>query len=203
MFEDMHTLHSRHRGGSEVSLCMHSSVCRCCCHGNGGWNWGRNKWIMSRLSAQSHSTQRSGCDLQERMLENNVSEREEVGEMRFCPTVHHAPCSFFHIHRPSAHSLTTVSSGPPLKIREQLSLDYLILRRIPRIPRTELSWGWYRQEEWSWEPFLGACVCKCLFWTVLVSWQWTGRHQHLLACVSYMNPLKWGQCTQLPLSTCF
>lgn len=37
--------------------------------------------------------------------------------------------------------MTPVSSGPPLKIRAQLSLDYFFLRQIPWIPRTELSWG--------------------------------------------------------------
>lgn len=63
--------------------------------------------------------------------------------MRFCPE--HATCSLsfftdFNVRWLSALSLslflcmTTISSGPPRKIREQLSLDYLILRQIPRIP---------------------------------------------------------------------
>lgn len=54
--------------------------------------------------------------------------------------VHHATFLLdWNIGELSAGSVTTVSSGPPLKIREQLSVDYLILRQIPRIPGTDLS----------------------------------------------------------------
>lgn len=57
-----------------------------------------------------------------------------------------------------------VSPGLPLKIREQLSPDYLI--PSPRIPWTELSRGGCGEEEWSWEPFwvfVGVYFKMCLY----------------------------------------
>lgn len=66
----------------------------------------------------------------------------------------------------------------------------------PRIPRTELSWGRCREEEWSWEPFWGSGVHKCLFWTVSVAWEaWM-----LVSLCLYMNLTEWGHCTQPHLS---
>lgn len=67
-----------------------------------------------------------------------------AGEMRFYPA-----------HAPFLPTLTCTviytSPGLPLKIREQLSTDYLI--PSPRIPWTELSRGGCGEEEWSLEPF--------------------------------------------------
>lgn len=92
--------------------------------------------VNHELTVGSLSALRAGPDLL-RALENSA---REANEMRF--SLAHATCSFFtgfSIRQLSALSVTPISSGPPLKIREQLSLDYLILRQIPRIPVTELS----------------------------------------------------------------
>lgn len=64
---------SRHRGGgSEVSPCVPSSVCRCCCHGNNGWN--------SRSESQVHCRFRPRPEIRSwpprrPPLENSVSEK--------------------------------------------------------------------------------------------------------------------------------
>lgn len=105
-------------------------VCRCCCHGNSGWNALSESWVLTPPWDQV-LTSSGPCE--------NIAS-EGAGEMRFCPAP--ATCSFFtncNLHLLPARSVTPVSSSLPLKIREQLSLDYLILRQSPRIPWTELS----------------------------------------------------------------
>lgn len=57
----------------------------------------------------------------------------------------------FDVHLCTACTVILVSPGLPLKIREQLSPEYLI--PSPRILWTELSRGGCGEEEWTWEPF--------------------------------------------------
>lgn len=154
------------RGGSGVTLCVLSSVCRCCYHSNCGWKCLSESWVDSRftLCPEIRSWSLQGpwgyCV-------------GEAGEMSTWTA------QLFYWLRHSAAlgsvSVTPVSVGLPLKIREQLSPDYLILRQIPRIPVTELSWGWYREEWWSEEPFKWVGVHIFLFWTVTVFWQRQAR----------------------------
>lgn len=134
-------------------------------------------WVNYKLTVGSLYAFRLGADLLE-VLEKKP-QSIQWNEMLPCTCSHWLP----------APSVTPISSGLLLKIRGQLSLVYLILRQSPRIPRTKLSWGGCREEEWSHEPFGGAGsgVHKCLFWTVSVSWQWPGRHDCLLVCVSVGN----------------
>lgn len=109
-----------------------------------------------------------------------------AGAMIFCHA--HATRSFltgFNIHWLSALSVTPISSGPPLKIREQLSPDCLIPRQIPKIPGTELSWGWCKEEMRGREPLLEVSAHKWLFWTVLVLRQQPGRNE----CLCFYNKL--------------
>lgn len=174
----------QHRGGgSEVTLSVLPSVCRCCCHGNNRWNAPSESWVDLR----------SGPDLLG-ALENSVSDDSvklhsslSIFLLFFLPTLTSTDSQLTLWHPyPRAFHLKLESSCPWII----LSWD------SPRIPRTELSWGRCREEEWSWEPFWGSGVHKCLFWTVSVAWEaWM-----LVSLCLYMNLTEWGHCTQPHLS---
>lgn len=168
---------SGHRGGgSEVSLHMLSSVCRCCCHGNNRWNCQSESWVDCRFTPcpeiRSWPPGRGGglwilC----------VCERE-AREMRFCPS--HAPCCFFFFF-----TLTLTSVDSPLSpwqpypralhLKLESSCPWIILSwdRFLEYPGQNYPEGDIDRRNGAGSHFWGGLgVCKCLSWTVSISWQW-------------------------------